>query len=1110
MKNKKLNILSILLVSIILTSITPSITLFGNYSQVKVNPKLSAAIDITSPVEGMTYTPHMKGYYPATFGFECDDEDDDPTGWTILEEGGDCSVKSGVGDHLKVMGLESAPGGRVRVYQTFDSAKASGTIEAWIRSDSTTKVVYFLIQQTWHNSIHFAMSENGYFRYYDGSWHNIMAYNADQWYHIRIKFDCGSDWHLWIDGDSKDEEAGYNFRGSPSSMVQLFVSAEGENTNCYVDAVGYDWDPSYKIGINFPMEGYYLSKFGFECDDVDDDPTGWTILEEGGDCSVKSGVGDHLKVMGLESAPGGRVRVYQTFDSAKASGTIEAWIRSDSTTKVVYFLIQQTWHNSIHFAMSENGYFRYYDGSWHNIMAYNADQWYHIRIKFDCSSDWHLWIDGISKDGGSGYNFRGSPSSMVQLFVSAESENTNCYVDAVGYDWDLSYEVGDNRHEGLLLDIDPKGLGTLNYQLDLNQEVSFSDATVIPFPQDGSHTITVSGGGHTPDTVSFNTSVIDIISPVDGAQIQQSDDGYYPATYGFESDDDDISGTAIDFIDDQSAYGYCQIKAQYSGHKKVLYVKDALPGTGMKYQHYIDESKSIGTIEYWFVMTDLYTGPNDQILFHSLDSSDKVGFYISAGNGKFQDAQGNNIDMAYNYWYHIKIIFDTTAGNNGQYNWWVNGVEQESGVEMMENSGSITKLVIHSYSTNRGEGYFDAFGFDWDSSYEIGDNLYEGLLLNFEPDDSDWMGYTYDGQSLFTLYGDKVVPFTVGAHSIQLIGKIEADSYCCSNLVYYSVYHEPIQDLERHWGLTEIDVDDVWNIHHFKGDGVKVLIIDTGIDTNHQDLFLNYKGGYDFFNNDPFPEDPTTLNYEKGHGTSCAGIIAAIDNNFGGIGVAPEVDLYMARISNDLAQKQNELIHEAILWGIDQHPTIDNPFGQMDVISMSLAYYGDDANIIGDITNACEAAYNAGTVLVASSANTKPESGDPLDDPSWVRFPANLETVIAVGAINEQLERPSWSCYGNELDLVAPGINIYTTELYGAYNNYKYYGSFDGTSAACPIVAGVCALILSAKPNSNLTPLQIKTCLCATASYGGATWDQYYGWGIVNAKSAVDYAILYY
>ncbi|MFX1499059.1 MAG: S8 family serine peptidase [Promethearchaeota archaeon] len=280
------------------------------------------------------------------------------------------------------------------------------------------------------------------------------------------------------------------------------------------------------------------------------------------------------------------------------------------------------------------------------------------------------------------------------------------------------------------------------------------------------------------------------------------------------------------------------------------------------------------------------------------------------------------------------------------------------------------------------------------------------------------------------------------------------------------------------WGIDLVNAEVVWGgfdgatnvVTNIYGQGIKVLVIDVGIDYNHFDLNDNYYGGYDWQGGDNNPMDT------NGHGTHCSGIIAAEDNDAGVIGIAPFAKIYMARVGVGPGI-DSEYVKNAIYWGINNH---------VDIISMSLSTY----NIL---SQACQDAYNEGIVLVAASGNNN----------GAISYPAKYDSVIAVGAINSGLTRASFSNYGSELDLVAPGVDIYSTVL---NSNFDY---MSGTSMACPMVAGVCALILCTNP--FMQPREVRWCLYnSTTDLGSSGWDQYYGWGLVNAEAAVNYALTHF
>ena len=284
------------------------------------------------------------------------------------------------------------------------------------------------------------------------------------------------------------------------------------------------------------------------------------------------------------------------------------------------------------------------------------------------------------------------------------------------------------------------------------------------------------------------------------------------------------------------------------------------------------------------------------------------------------------------------------------------------------------------------------------------------------------------------------------------------------------------------WGVDRIDAEVVHSYN--KGTAVKVAIIDTGIDYTHPDLDANYKGGYDFVNVDADPKD------DNGHGTHCAGIVAAEDNDIGVIGVAPEAYLYAVKVLDSTGSGYLSDVVAGIEW------TVDNG---MHVVSMSI---GTDTDYT-TLHDACDAAYAAGAVLVAAAGNDYLRRGRAESD--TVDYPARYSSVIAVGATDETNVKASWSSTGSALELAAPGVNIYSTlPTYPVTMSADYgynYGTASGTSMACPHVTGTVSLIMVSHPEwSNV---EVRTQLQNTADdLGDSEWDYWYGYGLVDADEA--------
>lgn len=304
---------------------------------------------------------------------------------------------------------------------------------------------------------------------------------------------------------------------------------------------------------------------------------------------------------------------------------------------------------------------------------------------------------------------------------------------------------------------------------------------------------------------------------------------------------------------------------------------------------------------------------------------------------------------------------------------------------------------------------------------------------------------------------------------------------------------DPVQPAEvLEWGVDRIDADLAWGTS--RGAGVNVAVIDTGIDKDHEDLVNNIKGGVNFVapqNGPPWQRvaDPDKWDDDNGHGTHVAGIIAAVDNEIGVIGTAPEAHLYGVKVLDSSGAGYLSDVIDGIDWSISNG---------MDVINMSL---GCDCDTTA-LKDAVDAAYAAGVVVVAAAGN----SGDGDGLTNEVIYPAKYASVIAVAATASDDSTPSWSSEGAEVEIAAPGVDVRSTWNDGLYK------TISGTSMASPHVAGAVALILAttvpaehdADSDGVWDPSEVRSVLAATADdLGTAGHDHFYGHGLVDAEESV-------
>jgi subtilisin family serine protease len=271
------------------------------------------------------------------------------------------------------------------------------------------------------------------------------------------------------------------------------------------------------------------------------------------------------------------------------------------------------------------------------------------------------------------------------------------------------------------------------------------------------------------------------------------------------------------------------------------------------------------------------------------------------------------------------------------------------------------------------------------------------------------------------------------------------------------------------WNIVQITADKV-QAANTNGTGVRVAVIDTGIDYTHPDLAGIYSGGFNVLSNTTDPMD------DNGHGTHCAGILAATGSKNGIYGTAPGVSLYAVKVLSNTGKGQVSDVIEGIFWAKNN---------SMQVASLSLGA-GEDSQALHD---AVDEATAGGVLIVAAAGNNGVASGSG----NTMTYPAKYTGVLSVAAVNKYNHRASWSSTGSELGVSAPGVNIRST-VPGAS-----YATESGTSMAAPHVAGVAALVYSAHP--DWTNQQVRQQIIRTATPLGNS--QFYGAGLVNATAAV-------
>ena len=294
------------------------------------------------------------------------------------------------------------------------------------------------------------------------------------------------------------------------------------------------------------------------------------------------------------------------------------------------------------------------------------------------------------------------------------------------------------------------------------------------------------------------------------------------------------------------------------------------------------------------------------------------------------------------------------------------------------------------------------------------------------------------------------------------------------------------------WGLHKIGMGMAWERTSSALTQVKVAVLDTGVDANHEDLkdslAINTSGGGKVLGKRFFVDgsgkqgSDDNFTDEAGHGTHISGIIAAKTNNSLGVaGIASTARIMPVKVLDDIGFGDDGSIALGLMWAADNGARI---------INMSLAG-PTPSKTLGE---AVKYAQGKGVLIVAATGNDG--SGTP-------NYPAAYEGVIGVGAVDGKDAWIHQSNFGQHVDVVAPGVSIISTFLASQSYDGQPYETNSGTSMATGVVSGLAALLLAVNP--ALTPERVEGIMSVSADdLGAAGWDRYYGHGRINAAEAVE------
>ena len=287
---------------------------------------------------------------------------------------------------------------------------------------------------------------------------------------------------------------------------------------------------------------------------------------------------------------------------------------------------------------------------------------------------------------------------------------------------------------------------------------------------------------------------------------------------------------------------------------------------------------------------------------------------------------------------------------------------------------------------------------------------------------------------------------------------------------------------------ADMDAPEAWAIA--TGAGVRVAVVDTGVDSDHEDLMENLEPGYNLVDPGTYPEDDYSV---WGHGTSVASLIAAVtDNATGMAGTCWNCGIVPVKVVDSNNTAPMSRVTDGLVWATDHGAR---------VINLSLGWDGDGDDL-ATLLSGIHYAYDAGIVIVAPTGN---------GNQSYIEFPARWSETIAVGATGHTDDRAApFTCptsdpdggshYGPQIDVVAPGSEVLAAIMGGDYRERC------GTSLSTPLVAGLAGIVETIDPSAGRDEMRHLIRSGAEDQVGTDPaedppgFDIFKGWGRVNME----------
>lgn len=299
------------------------------------------------------------------------------------------------------------------------------------------------------------------------------------------------------------------------------------------------------------------------------------------------------------------------------------------------------------------------------------------------------------------------------------------------------------------------------------------------------------------ETPKTSDGEITIVSP-ENKTYNALNRGHYPGTYSFENEPNGYV-TPADWTLWQLSGTEREIYAELDGHKKVYGIYDANWWERRTIQTFTDGAQSTGTIEFYMRTDDVSQGYNFDLYYNFAPPTYLWSLSVGFSDSKIMVWNGSSntiLDPAINdRWYHVRIDFRMTGAGSylgldaNSARVYIDRIDMGT-FNLQGTNPSLTEVHLKSPpGAELNHNYIDALGYSWDTNYNIGDNIGEDLLLNFESSvNLDWIGYSLDGQSNETILGNTTIPIpSDGPHTLKVFGNDSLGTNYQSDLRHFSV-----------------------------------------------------------------------------------------------------------------------------------------------------------------------------------------------------------------------------------------------------------------------------------------------------------------------------------